>query len=30
MTQMSRNYVAVLVIETVIIAALWWFGRMFS
>jgi hypothetical protein len=30
MTQMSRNYVAVLVIEAVIIAGLWLFGRAFS
>jgi len=27
---MSRNYVAVLVIEAVIIAGLWLFGRAFS
>jgi hypothetical protein len=27
---MTTNYVAVIVIEAVIIAALWWFGHVFS
>jgi hypothetical protein len=28
--RMTTNYVAVIVIEAVIIAALWWFGHVFS
>jgi hypothetical protein len=29
-TPMTRSYVGVLVLEAVIIAALFWFGRLFS
>ena len=28
-TRMTSTYVQVLVLEAVIIAALWWFGRLF-
>jgi len=27
---MTTNYVAVIVIEAAVIAALWWFGHVFS
>jgi hypothetical protein len=27
---MTKNYVAVIALEAIIIAALWWVGRLFS